>query len=554
MGGQTGRPMFSTSRSMFRIVPFILFLLGGYGSLNAQPDQTYLRSIDPHAETSGLPFFDSSNNIKHIGGNVFVESGYVKVDGKRETRLLKIPLDTMKAVQQVAVIGPQDDISITKGVVTPDSCLLFTGEWADINQGLMRTLLIKYDTSLNVVWMTTFPELEDPDRRYYGTDVCITPSGDILMYGNYSRYENGDWQESECYVLKTDANGNLLWYKEIKDDYLQTLAYGNLTPIGDGHYLVSTLARYPLPTGNWMRVYYQYVKFDGDGNVLWKKVLTDSQSDDQLPFTAPTAKGGFVAAMPKDTFVVNKGPGPWRNLRWYSQDAVLEVEHHWDEFALNYGSNDLLEAENSDIVVVGVRRSDWGRGQSFIERYTAEGELLWERIYNDSLARPWPGAFLAFVSVTELDDHRLAITGIVTDSVDTVAHPNWPPLNFNVLFVVLDSLGCLESGCDGVLQVITSLDGFQELPPLDVSLLSMTPNPASGYVVVRLPEQTRSHLDRGVLTCYDLQGRVVQTWPWPQNYLNRMDIDVTSLSMGNYVLVLTNGGYPVGSGKLIVQR
>ncbi len=539
---------------MFRITSFILFLLGGFGFLNAQPDQTYLRSIDPHAETSGLPFFDSSNNVKQVGGNVFVESGYVKVDGKRETRLLKIPLDTIKAVQEVAIIGPQGDISITKGVVTPDSCLLFTGEWADINQGLMRTLLIKYDTSLNILWMTTFPELEDPDRRYYGTDVCMTPEGDILMYGDYSRYENGDWQETECYILKTDANGNLLWYKEIKDDYLGTLAYGNLTPTSDGNYIISTLARYPLPTGNWMRVYYQYVKINGDGDVLWKKVLIDSQNDNQLPFTTSTADGGFVAAMQKDTFVVNKGPGPWRNLRWYSKDGVPKVEHHWDTNSVIHGSNDLLEAENGDIVVVGVKPTDWFRGQSFIERYSAEGELLWERIYNDSLARPWPGAFLAFVSVTELDDHRLAITGIVTDSVDTVTNPNWPPLNFNVLFVVLDSLGCLEPGCDGVLQVITALENFQELAPLEVPLLCVSPNPASDHVVVQLSEQSRSHLDRGVLTCYNLQGRVVQTWSWPQSNSNQMDLNLTGLSMGSYYLVLTNGGYPVGSGKLIIKR
>ncbi len=539
---------------MFRISHFLLFLHFGYGSLIAQTDQTYLRSIDPHAETSGLPIYDNSNNVKQIGSNVFVESGHVKSDGKRETRLLKIPLDTMKAVQQVAIVGPQGDISITKGLVTLDSCLLFTGEWADINQGLMRTLLIKYDTSLNVVWMTTFPELEDPDRRYYGTDVCMTPEGDILMYGSYARYENGDWQESVCFVLKTDANGNLLWYKEIKDDYLQTVSYGNLTPTSDGHFLFSTLAQYPLPTGNWMRVYYQYAKINGNGDVLWKKVLTDSKSDDQLPFTAPTANGGFVAAMPKDTFIVNKGNGPWRNLRWYSQDAVLEVEHHWDIHAAFFGSNDLLEAENGDIVVVGVRRSDWGRGQSFIERYTAEGELLWERIYNDSLARPWPGAFLAFISVTELNDHRIAITGIVTDSVDTVANPNWPPLNFNVLFVVLDSLGCLEPGCDGVLQVITSLEGFQELAPLDVPLLKVSPNPAVNHVVVQLPEQARSHLDRGVLTCYDLHGRMVQSWSWPQDSVRQMDLDLRALSMGAYVLVLTNGGYPIGSGKMIIQR
>ncbi len=402
--------------------------------------------------------------------------------------------------------------------------------------------------------MTTFPELEDPDRRYYGTDVCVTPEGDILMYGDYSRYENGDWQETECYVLKTDANGNLLWYKEIKDDYLGTLAYGNLTPTSDGNYIASTLARYPLPTGNWMRVYYQYVKINGDGDVLWKKVLIDVPNDNQLPFTAATTDGGFVTAMQKDTFLADKGFGPFRNLRWYDQNEVLKKEYHWNNWSYRYSTNDLLTTQNDEIIAVGIVVTDAGRGQSFIERYSAEGELIWERIYNDSLARPWQGAFLAFVSVTELDDHRFAITGIVTDSVDTVAHPNWPPLNFNVLFVVLDSLGCLEPGCDGVLQVITALENFQELAPLDVPLLRLSPNPAADHVVVQLPEQTRSQLDRGVLTCYDLQGRMVQTWSWPQNNSNQMDLDLTGLSMGSYFLVLTNGGYPVGSGKLIIQR
>lgn len=539
---------------MIRIPAFLIILILAQGLLLSQVNQTYLRSIDPHLLTSGLPIYDNSNNVKQIGNHVFVESGHVNQDGKRETRLLKIPLDTTQLIQQVAIIGLQGDIAITKGVVTPDSCLLFTGEWFDYNQGLMRALLVKYDPLLNVVWMTTFPELEDPDRRYYGTDVSMTPEGDILSYGTCAVYDQGKQIASVVYFLKTDSLGKLLWYKELDDNFIETLAYGNLTPTSDGNYIISTLARYPLPTGNWMRVYYQYVKINGDGDVLWKKVLIDSQNDNQLPFTTSTSNGGFVAAMQKDTFVVNKGPGPWRNLRWYDKNGVKTVEHHWDILLGLTGANDLLEAANGDIIVTGVQRSAWGRGQSFIERYSPEGELLWERIYNDSLARPWPGAFLAFVSVTELDDHRFAITGIVTDSVDTVAHPNWPPLNFNVLFVVLDSLGCLEPGCDGVLQVITSLEYFQELAPLEVPLLHMAPNPTSDHVVVQLPEQTRSHLDRGVLTCYDLQGRMVQTWPWPKNNSNQMDLDLAGLSMGNYFLVLTNGGYPVGSGKLIIQR
>lgn len=256
---------------MIRFIHVLLFLLSGYESLIAQPDQTYLRSIDPHAETTGLPIYDVSNNVNQIGENVYVQSVHINQDNKREVRLLTIPLDTTLPIQQLVFIGPQGDVYLTNGVVTPDSLLIFTGEWFDYNQGLMRTLLVKYDTLLNVVWMNTFPELEDPDRRYYGTDVCMTPEGNILMYGSYARYENGDWQESECFVLKTDTNGNLLWYKEIKDDYLQTVTYGNLTPTSDGHYLLSTLAQFPLPTGNWMRTYYQYVKIDGEGNVLWKR-------------------------------------------------------------------------------------------------------------------------------------------------------------------------------------------------------------------------------------------------------------------------------------------
>ncbi|MBK7344092.1 MAG: hypothetical protein IPJ06_13995 [Saprospiraceae bacterium] len=297
--------------------------------------------------------------------------------------------------EQIAINGPQGDISISQGVKSTDNGLLYTGEWVDYNQGLMRTFLVKYDTALNVLWMNTFPELEDPDRVYYGTDICMTKEGEILSYGSCGVYDQSKQIASVAYILKTDSLGKLLWYKELDDDFIETLAYGNLTPTSDGNYLFSTLARYPLPTGNWMRVYYQYVKINGDGDVLWKKVLIDVPNDNQLPFTTATVDGGFVAAMQKDTFLADKGFGPFRNLRWYDQNEVLKKEYHWNNWSYRYSTNDLLTTQNGEIISVGIVVTDAGRGQSFIERYSPEGELIWERIYNDSLARPgrepsWP--------------------------------------------------------------------------------------------------------------------------------------------------------------------
>ncbi|MBX2927180.1 MAG: T9SS type A sorting domain-containing protein [Saprospiraceae bacterium] len=526
---------------------FIFFMLG-----HAQNEYTHYGSIDPHAATSGLPFFDRGMIILSEGDHLFIVSGYVKLEGGRSCHLIKVDMSDMSVVDIIPLEGPQGDNAFVEGCVAPDGGLVFTGEWLDYEIGRMRTFLAKYNTDLELQWINYFPEPDSTGIGYFPMDVCNTFDGGYFIYYVESRAV-GNPKRQTAWLLKTDENGERLFQKMIPDTFAVSRVRGNITPTDDGHYFVTGYGRNS-------EYFSQAYKIDEDGEIIWYQPSHIGQLfDDQRPYSTRLPGGGGVHAWMHDTIILEIYPQLGRHfnmLKGYDTDGNLVWRHIWlDRNIVNSGIYHLSPASNGDIIGTGymqIRPSPFLYFGAWVFRMDPQGHQKWERFYNDSLVRPWPpGYFIPFRN-TELTDGRIAITGIIVDSTD---HPDLP-LGFqaNVLLMVLDSMGCLVPGCEGDEQIITAVREPLIIDRYSVSRLSVSPNPASDMIEVRLQEGLVTPYEAMMLECRDMHGRQLYRALWQNTTSHTQTMDVRNWPPGAYVLTLRTGSGLVAAGRVVVAR
>lgn len=93
-----------------------------------------------------------------------------------------------------------------QGVIElPDTSYLITGSSSSFTNN-MEVFLLKIDSVGNKLWSTHFGGIESD----LGRKVISTPNGDIFLCGYTNSFGTGDF---DFYLLKVDADGNLIWEK-----------------------------------------------------------------------------------------------------------------------------------------------------------------------------------------------------------------------------------------------------------------------------------------------------------------------------------------------------
>lgn len=509
--------------------------------------QTFIQSIDPNPAQEYQA--DKGYRIWSIDSFLYVLNGYVHINGYRALDIFKINIENREIVNRIAIQGPQEDMAISDYWITPDQHILITGEWRDYDALRMRTFIAKLDKDLEIVWINYYPDLSD--GHLYGDALAQTATGDILLYlieGEADLSGNPWWSvSSKIRIVKTDAFGDVIFNKIIPDTFQRSSGHGHLAPTEDGNFLLSSQVKgyyYHPQYGTYL---YNTIlhKIDSNANPIWSRMVNYAKSLMQQPVMTTLEGGGGAVMWAKDTFV----PDPtiafsFNILKRYNSTGSLSWTHEWNDVAIRSVGR-LITAQNGDILGCGYYSGSSlaSKGRGWLFRMTPEGEVVWERHYTDSLQRPW-SPLIEFLDLCELDDGRIAATGIVFDlNSDGIWNPN-------VALIVVDDQGCLDPGCSGYDQFITStFEPIFRLP--DLPLLSISPNPTPGPFRVQLPEALKPGKN-WELRCYDLQGRIWQQLPWPKGD-TALNIDGSSWPPGLYLPVLFENNRPVATGKIIIQ-
>lgn len=533
-------------KNMKKIIYVLILCISVFYGISAQ-SPTYIGSIDPH-ESTGLPYADVGKFIFQTSDYLILVNGYVDVldDLNRVQQLIRVDLRDYSTVEIREERGPYGDLAFASGIIGEDGYLYFTGPSLDKNMGgITRLFLAKYDTSLDLIWIDYFPEMDNPDWDRYAYSLCYAhDDGIMLAYG--IRAPTGG---SKIRVLKTDTSGTIIFDKLLPDTLDFTFGAGSsIMPTDDGNYVV---------TGMGEKIGTKYTvlhKIDREGEPMWTKYERRSNFLEQYPSTINLSDGGFAVALNRDTLFYPEDGGWPATICWSIEGYDTEGDRIWDHKWMNHAIYpDIINfhlARNKDLLGCG----NWNdliidRFKGWIFRLSPEGELKWSRHYNDSLNRAFRMP-LFFRDITELDDGRLAITGWAIDSTN---HPGAVEgRNSNVLLMIVDSLGCLVPGCEGEEQLISSSNEWRIIGSMPMLKLEANPNPASGVVAIRWPREDLQAIERAYnLSAYDISGRLVWTGKW--DGLPR-SIDVGSWPDGTVLLVCHLRGQPVASAKIIINN
>jgi len=199
--------------------------------------------------------------------------------------------------------------------------------------------------------------------------------------------------------------------------------------------------------------------------------------------------------------------------------------------------NDLIVAENGDIICVGVDRSRdrelWDFDMGWIIRVSDEGELLWEKSVIDT-RYDFHGRG-SFEAIEEAPNGDLIIGGWIADT--TAANTN--NLTLNAWLLRLTSEGCFYNNCDST-QILTNVNTIAaDLPHFDIH-----PNPIIDLININ-PANEKEYS----LTIYNVTGKLLYS---RQNLKNEHVVNARRFGKGIYFLKLSQVGKVI-SRKLVKQ-
>eukprot|EP01029_Cantina_marsupialis_P021090 TRINITY_DN5012_c0_g2_i2.p1 TRINITY_DN5012_c0_g2~~TRINITY_DN5012_c0_g2_i2.p1 ORF type:complete len:3629 (+),score=486.46 TRINITY_DN5012_c0_g2_i2:186-11072(+) len=243
---------------------------GGYLVAGNRHDNTgqdiYLLKIDEEGnkvweQQIGLPDkSDSCNDVKAIAGEGYVLTGRVNETGPEIPYLMKVNESgtelwrktdfQIDGVSYSSNIHPYSVEVLTDGFLVAGYC----------NEGTVQGFVLKIDKNRNKVWSSNI----GGSNHEYLQNSALCSNGDVLFVG---RREYITYSNSYCKIWygKLDANGTLLWEKELKEsnynyglDIVEDKG-GNLILAGRVH------------TQNYSQDPY-LVKVDASGNLIWEKI------------------------------------------------------------------------------------------------------------------------------------------------------------------------------------------------------------------------------------------------------------------------------------------
>ena len=261
-----------------------------------------------------------------------------------------------------------DDIGVSV-IQTSDGGYAITGATSDNIVFAHDALLIKTDAAGNHLWNKTYG---DPDLNVedFGTSVVQTTDGGYAIGGYTSSYIIGN---ADFLLIKTDADGNLLWnktYGGTDGDW----AYSMIQTADGGYALAGSTYSFNASEED-----FYLVKTDADGVMQWNKTYGGTGYDTAWALIQ-TTDGGYALAGDYDV-------GEYVYDFWLVKTDVVG-NHLWNK---TYGGHGVMDADwcrsvvqttDGGYTVVGTTNSyGAGNGDAWLVKTDADGNYLWNKTY-----------------------------------------------------------------------------------------------------------------------------------------------------------------------------
>lgn len=360
----------------------------------------------------------------------------------------------------------------SEAIPTSDGGYLCVGSHANTQaKDEPNVYVIKTDATGKLVWEKSFGRT--PFKPDIGSDIIPTNDGGYLIAGRSTTA-----QDENAYLIKIDANGNLIWDKVYGGSAGENAASIKATDDG-GFIFVGSTSSYK--TGGAGDYDFYLVKIDAAGNVIWEKNYGGSDWDrgasvivtnDGYLLAGWTASPEF-GAVARDIYLIKidaDGNKQWQKLYgWEHQDEAAEVIATRDSGYLVVGSSERyydapLETWRPDVYII---KTDAAGNEEWSQTFGG--------LHNDGAS-----------SVTQVSDGGFIISG----STSSYGKDS------DIYLLKLD-----ESGG------FTPIAEYPEIEPEKFLLAQNYPNPFNSSTIIhyQLPYQSPVQLH-----IYNIQGQLVR--------------------------------------------
>ncbi|MCS7004444.1 MAG: hypothetical protein NZM38_03870 [Cytophagales bacterium] len=247
---------------------------------------------------------------------------------------------------------------------------LIAGKSSSYSNGNIDLNLIRIDDNGKVIWNKTY----GGDNAERALDVIETPKGEFIAVGGSDSYGAGE-DITDFWVIKVDANGNLIWEKTFGTHHSIEEAYG-IVETGDGHYIIvgTTTTFEPEEIPSEILV----VKIDENGNKIWEKRYGGESSEEGASICR-SLDGNFTIVGSTESF----GNGKWDF--WMFQ-IDKDGKKLWDK-TFGGGDNDMANhvtcTSDGGYILTGYSYS-FATAASldlWVVRTDSKGEQIWAKAF-----------------------------------------------------------------------------------------------------------------------------------------------------------------------------
>jgi uncharacterized protein YuzE len=248
------------------------YIVAGYTySFGAGNDDAILIKTDANgniiwSKTYGGTSTDGAYSVQQTSDGGYIVAGYTYSFGAGDRDAFLVKTDANGNLEWAKTYGGTGDDRAYSVQQTSDGGYIVTGFTYSFGAGLTDVFLIKTDANGNIIWAKTYGGASD-DRNLA---VRQTSDGGYIVVGRTTSFGAGNW---DIFLIKTDANGNIIWAKTYGGANIE--AGYSVQQTSDGGYIVAGETSSFGAGGS----DFFLIKTDANGNIIWAKTYGGTNND-----------------------------------------------------------------------------------------------------------------------------------------------------------------------------------------------------------------------------------------------------------------------------------
>ena len=362
-----------THRKLLFIALLFLLPLNAYASNHVDEDDS---SIVDWSRTYGGAGIDVGLSMQRTKDGGYVISGYTDSFGASNYDVYLLKTDSEgNLIWNKTYGGAHSDLGYSVQE-TSDGGYVIAGYTRSFGNKDDDVYLIRVDSEGNELWSRTYGIQGTTNNVEWGYSVQQTSDGGYIIAGRTNSSDRGEKDLDDVYLLKTDAEGNLIWNKTYGGDRSDE-GHSVLETSDGGYVIVGETSSFGERATD---VY--LIKIDSEGNEIWSRTYGDIEGDERGYSVQETSDGGYIVAgmswpleQQNPDFYLLKADSDGKKL-WSRSYTGPDGHWSWD-----WGRS-VLETGEGGYILIGETYSEVEQDQGvLLVKTDSLGNLLWSRTY-----------------------------------------------------------------------------------------------------------------------------------------------------------------------------